>query len=190
MRTEGPIHSLEPRRPAANARRRWSLGAGAICTTFLCMTDVLAHATIQRQVDAETGITTYSFRPANSKVVETTEPRAQPRPAPAASLAPVMSAMPVAPAAPAGPPAASTMKPQETSALPVGLISSSRRDYPRVPAEVQKVRDAERRRILKEELAWEEENLAQAIGSKVSGDAVIRYRANIEALNREIRNSQ
>lgn len=77
-----------------------------------------------------------------------------------------------------------------TRAHAVRLVPSAYRGFPRVSAETQKERDSERRRILKQELAWEQAELDRAIENKGAGDVVQRHRANIEALNREISNVQ
>jgi hypothetical protein len=72
----------------------------------------------------------------------------------------------------------------------VRLVPSAYSGFPRVSAETQKKRDSERRRILKQELAWEQAELDRAIENKGARDVVQRHRANIEALNREISNVQ
>lgn len=144
--------------------------------TFLGLTDALAHTRIQRQIDPETGITTYSFNPSPDHRREKPAPPPVPRAAP--DTTPLRTTAPAA-------------KQTETRiAPPIRLTPSSYRDFPRVSADTQKERDSERRRILKQELVWEEEKLAQAIENKAAGDVVQRFRANIEALQREIRNAQ
>lgn len=158
---------------------------GAVVMSFLALTDTLAHARLQRQIDAETGITTYSFQPSPSHRMEK---RALPPPPPTATPTPTTRAAPDTTPLRTTPSAA---KQTETRTAPaISRIPSSYRDFPRVSPETQKERDAERRRILKQELAGEEEQLAQAIENKAAGDMVQRFRANIEALHREIRNAQ
>jgi len=70
------------------------------------------------------------------------------------------------------------------------LIPTTYKGFPRVSPEVQKERDSERRRILKQELAWEQAKLDDAIENKAASDVVQRYKGNIEALHREISNTQ
>lgn len=180
MNTEGsipphPRSGSMPCRPVpVSARlRRFMTG---IFMALLSLTDALAHARIQHQVDPETGITTYSFRP------ESNDRREKPAPPPARRVAPEVAPLQTT---------VSATRPLETRTAPaIRLIPASYRDFPRISAETQKERDSERRRILKQELAWEEEKLTQAIEDKAAVEVVQRYRANIDALHREIRNVQ
>jgi hypothetical protein len=157
--------------------------AGAVVLTLLCTTGTLAHARLHRQVDPATGITTYSYFPipAQRRDKGVALPARQ-APRPTASLAPDTR------------PSQTAVQTKEQTPMPraqaVRLVPSAYSGFPRVSAETQKKRDSERRRILKQELAWEQAELDRAIENKGARDVVQRHRANIEALNREISNVQ
>jgi hypothetical protein len=156
--------------------------AGAVVMTLLGTAGAPAYARIHRQVDPATGITTYSNVPFPAQRREHRVAPPVPREAPGPAAAPAPDTMPSRAAVPAEeqPP----IKPAPASRL----VPSAYRGFPRVSVETQKERDSERRRILKQELAWEQAQLDQAIENKAAGDVVQRHRANIESLHREIGN--
>ena len=61
-------------------------------------------------------------------------------------------------------------------------------NFPKVSAAVQKERDIDRRTILNDELQSEQNALIDAIVKKAADDIVLRHKANIAALKREIGN--
>jgi hypothetical protein len=162
--------------PAAFSGSLLRFIVGTIVITLAGTGGAFAYEQIHRQIDAATGITTYTYNPssADRKV------RGSPPPVPRHTQDKGLSRIAVS-------------APQKTPmrlAPADGITLSSYSDFPRVSAETQKARDSERRRILKHELAWEQAALDQAIVDKDPSEVLQRHRENIESLHREIRNMQ
>jgi hypothetical protein len=119
------------------------------------MPAALAQPTIYKHVD-ESGRVTYSNKPMKGATVLELDPLTT-IPAPAGiRLQGALAAAPAAQAVEAG----SDAKPEAAKLIPV-----SRQNVASIEPQVQKRRDEERRRILAQELAREEESLAAVRGS-------------------------
>jgi hypothetical protein len=176
------------RQPFAIAGVRPRFLLGAVVTVSLCVAGALAYARIHLQVDPATGVATYSNFPIPPQ-------RAPAPPAPTAAPAPAAAPTPpVAREAPALKPARPTTSATEATSLKASFGGNSGtlgyRGFPRVSAQLQRERDTERRKILKQELSWEQAELDQALENKAAAEVVRRHKANIEALTREIDNIQ
>ena len=180
----GPAREIVPpesgrpalaRRAAGVFRKRCTvLIAALLIMSFLGMGEACSHAPIQRRTDPESGVVTYVYLPA--PVPPRIKPDSSPRRTASA-------------AAKAAPPQSKAKQPG-MPALAIPETPPAPGDFPRVSAHVQKTRDTQRRRILLQELAAEEEKLAHALASDAESGALHRYRANIEALQREIQRTR
>ena len=149
--------------------------AAATVMTLLGTAGTSAHARIHRHVDPETGITTYRNYPSSTQRREkrVALPAPQEVSVSPRTLPPVEEPTPI-----------------KRVSTNTRLVPATYNGFPRVSAEIQRERDSERRRILKEELVWEQTKLDQAIENKSASDVVQRYKGNIEALHREISNTR
>ena len=117
-----------------------------------------AHAELYQRVDPVSGHVTF-----------TNIPPADAKPA-VAQVTSVSTAVPSSPKRPA--------KSHSNDATPV--------QFPRVTAQQQKDRDADRRQILSDELRAETAALKKALERKASAEVLNRHRSNLTSLEREI----
>lgn len=135
---------------------------------FLSATTLPSHARVFKYEDQVNRVTIYSNMPAPPAPAETVLPK-------------------TGPSAPAR--ESEFTSPQKRAsgtnviATPSGPDSH---DYPRISPTRQKARDSERRAILSHELQLEQAALAEARSRNAPDEIIYRYKANIEALKREL----
>lgn len=147
--------------------------------SFICMgaAALPLYAAIYKLDDHVNRVTIYSNMPIRPAPVKTDVSKPLPT-TPTAPITPTTPTREPGAPVPQPPPASATVSAKPTS--------SAMNDYPRISSAVQKTRDNERLAILNHELHLEETALADAVSRNVAGDIIRRYKANIEALKREI----
>lgn len=151
------------------------------------------HATIYKLEDHVNRVTIYSNMPLRPVLIKTDTPKQAPtittvrrqetpQPQPQPQPQPPVASTGTSSAAGTG-----TDTGSGTGAKPIG---SAINDYPRISPVVQKTRDSERLAILKHELQMEETALADAVSRNATEETIRRFKANIDALKREIRSAQ